>query len=67
MLCAADPAALSTAVGSVMLRDAAWRGAALAERLARIAVPVLMVAGRDDPLYPLADQRQVAAGLRAGT
>lgn len=62
----ADAAALSDAVASVMLRDAAWRGAALAERLARIAAPVLMVAGRHDDLYPLADQRQAAAGLRKG-
>ena len=67
MLRKANTAALSRSVASVMLRDAAWRGAALVERLARISAPVLMVAGRDDALYPLADQRLAAAGLRRGT
>ena len=66
MLRAADPVALSQAVGSVMLRDAAWRGDALSQRLSRIAAPVLIVAGRDDALYPLPDQRKAAAALRAG-
>lgn len=66
MLRSSEPRALVPAAASVLLRDSRWRGAALAERMARIAAPVLMIAGQDDTFYPLDDQRRAAACLRMG-
>jgi pimeloyl-ACP methyl ester carboxylesterase len=61
MLRSADAAALSSAVRAVILD-----GQPLAERLDRITVPVLMIAGRDDSLYPLEGFQRAAARLRNG-
>ena len=57
MLSAADPRELSLAVRSVLLE-----GEPLMERLERISVPTLVIAGMDDEMYPL--PTQVEAGLR---
>jgi len=61
MLHRADAAALAASVRAVILR-----GTPLAARLDRIAAPVLMIAGTEDRMYPLAATRAAAARLRDG-
>lgn len=61
MLKGADAAALSSAVRAVILH-----GRPLAERLDQITVPVLMIAGREDGMYPLDGFQHAAARLANG-
>ena len=59
MLRDANRPVLAAHVRSVILR-----GTPLIDRLDRIAAPTLVIAGRDDPMYPLADQAEAARRLR---
>lgn len=61
MLAASDPVALSAAVRSVILG-----GDPLRLRLARISVPTLLIAGKEDALYPLEGQASAALLLQDG-
>lgn len=61
MLAASDPVALSAAVRSVILQ-----GEPLRSRLARISVPTLLIAGKEDALYPLEGQASAALLLQDG-
>ncbi|MEO1066476.1 MAG: alpha/beta hydrolase [Pseudomonadota bacterium] len=58
MLTLADPKKLATAVRSVILR-----GTPLIRRMADLAIPVLVIAGKDDEMYPI--KVQAKAALRA--
>ena len=59
MLAASDPVRLSAAVRSVILG-----GDPLRSRLSRIAVPTLLIAGKEDALYPLEGQASAALLLQ---
>jgi pimeloyl-ACP methyl ester carboxylesterase len=61
MLAACDPVRLSAAVRSVILGGDPLRG-----RLARISVPTLLIAGKEDALYPLEGQASAALLLQDG-
>ena len=61
MLAASDPVALSAAVRSVILQ-----GEPLRPRLARISAPTLLIAGKEDALYPLEGQASAALLLQDG-
>ncbi len=61
MLAASDPVRLSAAVRSVILG-----GDPLRARLARISVPSLLIAGKEDALYPLEGQASAALLLQDG-
>ena len=61
MLAASDPVALSAAGRSVILG-----GDPLRLRLARISVPTLLIAGKEDALYPLEGQASAALLLQDG-
>ena len=61
MLAASDPVRLSAAVRSVILG-----GDPLRARLAEISAPTLLIAGKDDALYPLEGQASAARLLRDG-
>lgn len=61
MLAASDPVALSASVRSVILH-----GEPLRSRLARISVPTLLIAGKEDALYPLEGQASAALLLQDG-
>ena len=53
MLKTADPSRLATAVRSVILR-----GAPLKDRMTELTVPTLVVAGKEDDMYPIAVQAE---------
>ncbi|MEM8750391.1 MAG: alpha/beta hydrolase [Pseudomonadota bacterium] len=55
MLKAANPAKLATAVRSVILS-----GFPLIDRMAELTVPTLVIAGREDAMYPIAIQAKAA-------
>lgn len=55
MLMAADPPALAAAIRSVILR-----GRPLKPRMAELQMPVLVIAGRQDAMYPIAAQEAAA-------
>ena len=55
MLKSADPSRLATAVRSVILR-----GTPLKDRMSGLTVPTLVIAGREDGMYPLAVQAEAA-------
>ncbi|WP_363323261.1 alpha/beta hydrolase [uncultured Tateyamaria sp.] len=55
MLKAANPAPLATAVRSVILR-----GAPLLDRMSELTVPTLVIAGKEDRMYPIAVQAKAA-------
>jgi len=55
MLKAANPAKLATAVRSVILS-----GSPLIDRMAELTVPTLVIAGKEDSMYPIAVQAQAA-------
>ncbi|MEM9010239.1 MAG: alpha/beta hydrolase [Pseudomonadota bacterium] len=55
MLAAADQKSLATAVRSVILR-----GTPLRLRMAQISVPVLVIAGKADDMYPIEGQAEAA-------
>lgn len=56
MLHRVRPAPLAAAIRSVLLH-----GTPLADRAAGITRPTLVIAGEDDPMYPVADQQACAA------
>lgn len=58
MLRSAAPGPFAAAIRSVLLR-----GTPLASRAAGIAVPTLVIAGADDPMYPVDAQRAAAARI----
>lgn len=55
MLKTAKPAPLATAIRSVILR-----GTPLIDRMAELAVPTLVIAGKEDAMYPIAIQAKAA-------
>ena len=55
MLKTADPSRLATAIGSVILR-----GAPLKDRMTELTVPTLVIAGKEDDMYPISVQAEAA-------
>lgn len=61
MLRSADPKRLANAVRSVLLR-----GTPLKDRLAELTVPTLVIAGKQDAMYPIAAQAEAALRVPLG-
>jgi len=61
MLKAANPKSLAAAIRSVILR-----GSPLIERLPEISVPTLVIAGKEDSMYPISVQANAALLLEKG-
>lgn len=55
MLKSADPSRLATAIRSVILR-----GTPLKDRMSDLTVPTLVIAGKEDEMYPIAVQAEAA-------
>lgn len=55
MLKTADPSRLATAIRSVILR-----GAPLKDRMTELTVPTLVIAGKEDDMYPISVQAEAA-------
>lgn len=61
MLKTAKPALLATAIRSVILR-----GTPLMERMAELTVPALVIAGKEDAMYPIAVQAEATLRVPKG-